>query len=57
MLDWDPDYIILASDADYDVDSVLNDACLLYTSKYLPVTGKASVWPPHRSGYKKKTIS
>ena len=28
MLDWDPDYIILASDADYDVDSVLNDAAL-----------------------------
>ena len=28
VLDWDPDYIILASDADYDVDSVLNDAAL-----------------------------
>lgn len=28
VLDWDPDYIILASDAAYDVDSVLNDAAL-----------------------------
>ena len=28
ILDWDPDYIVLASDADYDVDSVLNDAAL-----------------------------
>ena len=28
VLDWDPDYIILASDADYDVDSVLNAAAL-----------------------------
>lgn len=28
ILDWNPDYIILASDADYDVDSVLNDAAL-----------------------------
>lgn len=28
ILDWNPDYIILASDAEYDVDSVLNDAAL-----------------------------
>ena len=28
ILDWNPDYIILASDADYNVDSVLNDAAL-----------------------------
>ena len=28
ILDWNPDYIVLASDADYDVDSVLNDAAL-----------------------------
>ena len=28
ILSWNPDYIILAADADYDVDSVLNDSAL-----------------------------
>ena len=28
ILSWNPDYIVLAADADYDVDSVLNDSAL-----------------------------
>lgn len=28
VLSWNPDYIVLAADADYDVDSVLNDSAL-----------------------------
>jgi len=49
LLAWNPDYIILASDADYSVDDVLNDpnlaSCKAVASKNVhKLPGKAEAW-------------